>query len=223
LEGNSLGRKYYKKSNRKGYKIIIQILFCIIIVVVVISIKKADMTMTNKLLSIVETSLTKEYNFKEIPSNTVGALKKIPELPLKVAKLIQGKNEQLAFSPPVDEGQVISTFGSSYDSIIGTESFQRGIDYYSPKNMDIYSIGDGIVTETGHSNVYGNYIKIHHGQQIFSIYGGCSSIYVNSAQNIKKGDILASVDSSGDDPNYFHFELWMNGEIVNPEEYMDLN
>ncbi len=118
-----MGIKYYKKNKRAGSRMIVQILICIIIVVFVISLKKADLTMTNKLLSIIETSLTTEYNFKEIPSRTVGFLKKIPELPLQAARLIQNKDEQLAFSPPVDEGQVISTFRSSYDSVYETEKF----------------------------------------------------------------------------------------------------
>ncbi len=216
-------RKFYKKNKSTFNKVVVQILVCIIIVITVIGIKKADVTMTNKFLSIVDTAINKEYSIKEIPSKTFAILKKIPELPLQVAKRIQNRDEQMAFSPPIDQGEVISTFGSSYDSVTETGSFQRGIDYYSPKTMDIYSIGDGVVTEVANSNVYGNYIKIHHGEQVFSIYGSCSSIYVNNDQNIKKGDILASVEPFGDDPTYFHFELWVNGEIVDPEEFIDFN
>lgn len=218
-----MGRKPYKRNKRTFNKVIVQILICIIIVVVVIGLKKADITMTNKILNVVETGINTEYNLKEIPSKTIAVLKKIPQLPLQVAKIISNKDQNIAFSPPIDEGEVISTFGSSYDSVTETGSFQRGIDYYSPKTMDIYSIGDGVVTEVGNSNIYGDYIKIRHGQQIFSIYGSCSSIYVNNAQNIKKGDILASVEPSGNDPTYFHFELWVDGEIVDPEEFIDFN
>lgn len=218
-------RKKYIRKNTKTIirNFIVQIWICIIIIILVISIKKADITMTNKFLSIIETGLKYEYDFKNAPGKAVAVIKRIPEIPLKTAKIFTGKNKEYAFNPPIDQGEVISTFGSSYDVATETSHFQRGIDYYSSKPMDVYAIGDGIVTEVGNSNVYGNYVKIHHGEQIFSIYGGCSSVYVKDTQKIKKGDILASIESVSSDPQYFHFELWVNGEIVNPEDYIDFN
>lgn len=216
-------RGYYKRVNRRSKKLLIQLFICIMIVIAVISIKKADITMTNKVLEYIETGLSVEYNLKEVPSKTLAVAKKIPKVPQKIVGLFKKDENQYAFSPPVDQVEVISTFGNDYDPVTEQRSFQRGIDYYSPKPIDVYAIGDGVVTEIGNSNVYGDYIKITHNNDMFSIYGGCSSIYTEKSQNVKKGDILASVVSPDEDPNFFHFELWVNGEIVNPDEYIEFN
>lgn len=217
-------RNYYIKNRKKPYKrIIAQIIICIIIVITVIGIKKADMTMTNRIFKVIETGLSVEYNFKELPKKAWSAMKKAPEIPLKVAQVFNKNDNTLAFSPPIDNGEVVSTFGTSFEPITESSSFQRGVDYYSDRELTIYSIGDGLVTEIGNSNVYGDYIKIHHGNQIFSIYGGCSNIYIEDAQSVKKGDILASANTDSDNETCFHFELWVDGEVVDPNEYIDLD
>ena len=57
-----------------------------------------------------------------------------------------------------------------------------------------------------------------HGDNIVSIYGGCSNVYVKSLEKVKKGQLIASI--SPENNGYLKFELWANDEIVNPADYI---
>lgn len=216
-----------KFNRRKGKKVlrtmVMQIIICIFIVIAVISIKKANMTFTNRIFNIVETGIHMEFDIKEATLTAFNSVKKIPQLPVKVAGLFKNTDYTYGFIPPVDQGNVVSTFGSSYDSVMETGSFQRGVDYYSQaEELVVYSIGDGVIAEVANSNIYGDYIKVDHGDQVFSIYSKCTNIYVEKDQKISKGDILASVQTYGDSQSCFHFELWIKGEIVDPNDYIKI-
>jgi murein DD-endopeptidase MepM/ murein hydrolase activator NlpD len=58
-----------------------------------------------------------------------------------------------------------------------------------------------------------------HGDDIVSIYGGCTHIYVESMEKVKKGQLIASV--SPENNGLLSFELWVEDEIVNPADYID--
>jgi len=69
------------------------------------------------------------------------------------------------------------------------------------------------------SSQYGKYIKVVHGDDIVSIYGGCSQIYVESLEKVKKGQLIASI--SPENNGHLSFELWVKDEIVNPADYIE--
>jgi murein DD-endopeptidase MepM/ murein hydrolase activator NlpD len=91
--------------------------------------------------------------------------------------------------------------------------------FQSDEELQVFSIGGGIVSEIGVSDQYGKYIKIVHGDDIVSIYGGCSQIYVQSLEKVKKGQLIASV--SPENNGYLSFELWVDDEIANPADYIE--
>ncbi|MCG8483532.1 MAG: M23 family metallopeptidase [Clostridia bacterium] len=217
-------RKFYKRKDRRLFgTIIMQILICIFIVIAVIGLKKANMTFTNRIFNVVESGFNMEFDFKEASITAFNTIKKAPELPVKIAGLFKKTDYTYGFVPPVDQGNIISTFGSSYDSVTETGSFQRGVDYFSQEEeIIVYSIGDGVVEEVANSTTYGDYIKVNHGNDIFSIYAKCTNIYVEKEQKVSKGDILASVNTYEDSQSFFHFELWIEGEIVDPNDYINL-
>lgn len=206
-------------SKRKSTVILKQIFICILIITVIIGIKKINILAANNALAVFENQIQKEYKVSTLYDNTVTVIKKIPEIPETIYNKISMKKKQFAFNPPTDSENIISTFGESYDSASQSDSFQRGINYSSEKEMQVYTIGSGIVTEVSSGNQYGQYIKVNHGNETFSIYGGCTDIYVKPMQKVKTGEIIASVRSGGN--NELHFELWVNGEIVNPAQYID--
>lgn len=217
-------KKLYKNKNKRYVKkVIVQIIICIFIIITVIGIKKADTTITNRIFNVIDVGINMEFSFKEASVTAFNSIKKVPELPVKIAGLFKKSDHTYAFVPPVDNGNIISTFGSSYDSITETGSFQRGVDYFSEEGeIIVYTIGNGVVTEIASSNNYGDYIKVDHGNNIFSIYAKCTNIYVEKDQKVNKGDILASVNTYENSQNCFHFELWIDGNIVDPNDYINL-
>ena len=64
---------------------------------------------------------------------------------------------------------------------------------------------------------YGNYVEVEHGNAIQTRYGHMSSYIVAPGQQVKKGDILGYVGSTGRSTgNHLHYEVRIEGEPVNP-------
>ena len=218
------GRGIIRRRGKHSYKkFLTQVIICIIVVITVIIIKKTNSTVTNKIFTMVQTSITREMDIKDIAQKAVNGVKTVGSMPRNIADKFFKESHKYAFISPVDEGSVISTFGNNYNQVEEKSSFQRGVDYISEGEIQVHASEDGIVTSISESSNYGKYIKINHDETVFSIYSNCTNVYVDEGQTVKKGDILASTNSAGDGDNWFHFELWMDGEIVDPSEYIKLN
>ena len=214
------GRRYIRKRKNYGAVLLKQILVCIIIVLLVIVIKKMDIAIVNKSVDQIQAKLNLDYTVADIFQGTKNIAAKVKEVPENVAAAFKRGETKLAFSPPADEAAVISTFGEKKGCFESEQNgFERGMKFQSDKEMQVYSIGGGIVSEIGESSQYGKYIKVVHGDNIVSLYGGCTQIYVESLEKVKKGQLIASV--SPEDNGHLSFELWVDDEIANPADYIE--
>lgn len=213
-------RKYIKRKKNYGSTLLKQLLICIIVVLVVIIIKQMDIAIVDKGLDNIQAWLNRDYTVAEIVQSTKNLASKVKEVPESVAAAFQRSGSKLAFSPPTDTDAVISTFGEKTGYFEGEQKgFERGIKFQSEKELQVFSVGGGIVSEIGVSDQYGKYIKIVHGDDIVSLYGGCSQIYVKALEKVKKGQLIASV--SPENNGHLSFEMWVNDEIVNPADYIE--
>lgn len=89
----------------------------------------------------------------------------------------------------------------------------------------IYSALDGTVVYTRYGNTgYGNHIMIDHGGGITTIYAHCSQFLVTDGQEIKAGQMIAKIGTTGQSTGYhLHFEIRENGTSVNPRNYLPTN
>lgn len=70
----------------------------------------------------------------------------------------------------------------------------------------------------------GNHLVIDHGNGISSVYGHLSSISVKPGQRVDSGTVLGSEGSTGASTGpHLHFEIRLNGQPVNPRDYMSSN
>lgn len=214
------GRRYIKKRKNYGSTLLKQILICIVIVLLVIVIKKMDIAIVNQSLDNIQATLDRDYTVADIFQGTKNIAAKVKDVPENIAAAFQRGETRLAFSPPADEAAVISTFGEKKGYFENEVSgFERGMKFQSDKELQVYSIGGGIVSEIGESSQYGKYIKVVHGDDIVSIYGGCTQIYVESLEKVKKGQLIASI--SPENNGHLSFELWVKDEIANPADYIE--
>lgn len=102
--------------------------------------------------------------------------------------------------------------------------FHYGMDWPKPEGTPIIAAGDGTVImaeDTGY--LWGNFIRIDHGDGIWTayahiMYGG---MYVGVGDTVTRGQVIAGVGTTGPSTgNHLHFELYQNGERVNPEAYI---
>ncbi len=67
---------------------------------------------------------------------------------------------------------------------------------------------------------YGNLIIIKHNDDYLSAYAHNDNLLVSEGQNIKQGQKIASMGSSGTDSVRLHFEIRYKGKSVNPLRYL---
>lgn len=126
-----------------------------------------------------------------------------------------------ALEPPVS-GPVTSVYGWRSHPITEKEDFHRGIDIAAPQGKAIHAVWPGIVTETGESAVYGNFVRLDHGHGLQTVYSHCEMVAVKEGENVRKGEMVASVGSTGVSTGpHVHFELLVNGIYYNPAWVMN--
>ncbi len=115
-------------------------------------------------------------------------------------------------------GTITSRYGVS-SSI--RSSKHTGLDIAAEAGTPIKVIADGTVTSATYSGSYGNLVKIDHGNNVETWYAHTSKMYVNVGQQVKAGDIIAAVGSTGNSTGaHLHLEIRINGNHVNPQNYL---
>ena len=120
------------------------------------------------------------------------------------------------FIRPVEGGYVCCQLWG-YKGHVGTD--------YMPENgegSDIFAVADGTVVKAKYGTTgYGRYIILDHGDGIHTVYAHCADLFVKEGDEVKAGDIIASVGSSGNSTGtHLHFELRHNGMYLDPEKYI---
>ncbi|MEM1135973.1 MAG: M23 family metallopeptidase [Bacteroidota bacterium] len=97
-----------------------------------------------------------------------------------------------------------------------------GLDLVAKKNEPIKSISDGTVIVSSWTQDSGHVIAVQHKHQLISFYKHNSSRLKNVGDIVKAGDIIAIIGNTGEltDGPHLHFELWYNGNAVNPEDFI---
>ncbi|MCL1789727.1 MAG: M23 family metallopeptidase, partial [Oscillospiraceae bacterium] len=133
------------------------------------------------------------------------------------------------FSFPVGEGFNISShFGYREDPFSDNEEidYHRGTDIAAPEGTPILAMAGGIVTVANSTDSWGGgwgfYVKIAHNQTYSTLYAHCSRIAVVDGQEVKQGEVIGYVGSTGRSTGaHLHFEMWKNGIRVDPIGYFE--
>lgn len=119
---------------------------------------------------------------------------------------------------PVTGGTISSRYGSN-ESI--RNHTHKGLDIAASYGTPIKAVADGKVILSGTESGYGNLIILDHGNSVTTYYGHCSKLLVQNGAEVKAGDIIAKVGSTGNSTgNHLHFEIRIDGSYVNPQKYI---
>jgi murein DD-endopeptidase MepM/ murein hydrolase activator NlpD len=146
-------------------------------------------------------------------------------LPTPTARQSRIEVKNLALPERVDleipAGPVTSRFGGRFHPVLHRQKHHNGIDIGLLYGADIPCAGDGIVAKAAFTKGNGNYLIVQHTPSIATWYLHCSRILVQAGERVKKGQAIAKVGATGlvTGP-HLHFELRVNGEPVNPEDYI---
>lgn len=123
---------------------------------------------------------------------------------------------------PVEDGWISSSYGWRTDPFTGLYTQHSGIDFAGRDGSDVLSVAAGIVTDAGERSGYGQLVEINHGNGYVTRYGHNDSIVVKVGDKINKGQRIALMGSSGRSTGpHVHFEVLFNGNVVNPEQYIE--
>ena len=99
-----------------------------------------------------------------------------------------------------------------------------GIDYINNDTFDVVAILDGTVEKITEDDSTGKTIEIKHKDNSISIYGSLSEILVKKGDSVSQGQQIGKSGSNEIDKdlgNHLHFEIYNNGQNVNPEVYLN--
>lgn len=115
-------------------------------------------------------------------------------------------------------GRITSRYGERSSL---RRSTHTGLDIACTTGTDIKVVSNGTVTFSGKKGSYGNLIIVDHGNGVETWYGHCSKLYANVGDTVTAGDVIAAVGSTGNSTGpHLHFEIRINGECVNPQNYV---
>lgn len=122
---------------------------------------------------------------------------------------------------PVSNGYMSSVYGWRADPFSGRRAMHEGIDFAAPVGSDVLAVAAGIVNEAAQRDGYGLTVEVNHGNGYVTRYGHNQRLLVKPGQKVEKGQRIATVGSSGRSTGpHVHFEVLLNGYVVNPAQYI---
>lgn len=119
------------------------------------------------------------------------------------------------------EGRLFSSFGMRIDPFSGEGSFHRGVDISAPYGSPVRVTADGVVVQAGYLGGYGRTVVVDHGGGLQTWYAHLSRISVIPGQEVRRGEIIGGVGSSGRvTAPHLHYEVRIAGNPVNPFTYL---
>lgn len=114
-------------------------------------------------------------------------------------------------------GRQSSGYGMRRHPILGFTRMHAGIDFAASYGSPIYAVTDGVVEYAGRHGGHGNYVKLRHGGGLATGYAHMSRIAASPGQRVRRGQVIGYVGSSGLSTGpHLHYELYRNGQTVNP-------
>jgi murein DD-endopeptidase MepM/ murein hydrolase activator NlpD len=112
-------------------------------------------------------------------------------------------------------------FGWRKDPFTGERDFHQGLDIAAAPGTRVVAPADGIVTMSGPSGGYGNFVVIAHGYGFVTHYGHLMDFTVHPGQQVHRGDIIGHVGSTGRSTGpHLHYEVVVHQRTVDPTRYI---
>ena len=117
--------------------------------------------------------------------------------------------------------KVSSEFGNRIHPTLKINLFHNGVDLAAPSGSNILAAYDGEVVAASYTGAMGNYVMLDHGGGLYTVYMHASKLNVSEGQEVKRGDVIALVGSTGRSTGpHLHFSVRLNGEYVSPWNYI---
>src|SRR5438105_4807135 len=131
---------------------------------------------------------------------------------------------------PSDQFVLTSPFGMRISPFTRAADFHKGLDLSAPTGTPIYAAADGIVSFAGRYPLresanwwrFGNVVVLNHADRFITIYGHCDTLNVRRGEEVKQGQVIATVGNTGWSTNsHLHYEV--RSDLEQPGSYVAID
>jgi murein DD-endopeptidase MepM/ murein hydrolase activator NlpD len=123
--------------------------------------------------------------------------------------------------PVIGEVEFTSGFGVRNDPFLGRPAMHTGLDFRAGTGDPVRATANGKVVSSGWAGGYGRMVEIDHGNGLSTRYGHLSEINVKVGDQIKIGQVIGAVGSTGRSTGpHLHYETRIDGEAVDPQKFL---
>lgn len=139
----------------------------------------------------------------------------------------ENSEKELEFSAPIS-GEIVKDFARDtlvYSNTLEEWTIHNGIDIKADKMSVVTAAEEGIVESIKNDPRYGLTVTIAHRNGFKTIYSNLlTTEFVKEKENVEKGQTIGTVGESASfevaDEPHLHFEMYKDGEVVNPTIYL---
>jgi murein DD-endopeptidase MepM/ murein hydrolase activator NlpD len=144
-------------------------------------------------------------------------------------KIARAEVEELSHSlgnlpvrkPITGETDIVSGFGVRVDPFLSRPAMHTGLDFRAEIGDPVLVTASGTVTIAGWTGGYGKMVEVDHGNGLATRYGHMSEIDVKVGQQVKTGQSLGKVGTTGRSTGpHLHYETRIDGEPVDPQRFL---
>lgn len=131
--------------------------------------------------------------------------------------------EPPSLHPLMEETKMTSGFGMRFHPVFKKRKMHTGVDFKAPLGTPVYATSDGVIqtAKSDKENRKGKHITIQHDETYATSYFHLNEIKVEKGQQVKKGDIIGTVGSTGMSmAPHLHYEVRVKGKAVDPIAYL---
>jgi len=115
-------------------------------------------------------------------------------------------------------GRIVARFGRGNSS--GPATSANGVEIAAPAGEPVRAVHEGTVAYAEPFTGYGHLVILDHGGQSYSLYGYLASTDVSRGARVERGRLLGTVGQSPTGGPTLYFELRIDGQAVNPVEWL---
>lgn len=126
----------------------------------------------------------------------------------------------MVFPAPASYG-VTSPYGYRNGPFAGPGEFHYGVDLGAASGSPAVAAQSGTVLIATYHWSYGNYMVVDHGNGLSTLYAHLSGFAASVGTQVSAGQQIGYIGSTGmSTGSHLHFEVRVNGQIVNPHGYI---
>ncbi|MFO8032820.1 MAG: peptidoglycan DD-metalloendopeptidase family protein [Desulfohalobiaceae bacterium] len=144
----------------------------------------------------------------------------------EVLRHLEDRQQELDRMPSIlpvdtDEFWISGDYGWRKNPYTSEKEFHSALDIASEWKTPIIAPAAGKVSKVGKNHIWGNYLRVDHGNGMRTAYGHLQSIKVQEGEEVQRHDVLGLMGSSGRSTGtHLHYKVIKEDEHVDPKKFV---